>query len=93
MPVYADAPVEILQVGKRDVYVFLTELDDGGWAVDYEAHPAVIRPAIMTPPPPRRRCLVAPSKEEALRKARDRFRLMYGTFKLRSVDPERLVYH
>jgi hypothetical protein len=93
MPTFADAPVEILNTGTRKIYIWLTETDEGGWAVDYEARPGVIEAAIMTPPPPRRRCLVAPTREKALQRARDRFRQMYATRKLPTVNPNRLTYH
>lgn len=90
---FADGPDEILRVSNRKVYIWVSSLPDGSFAVDYEARPAVIARAIDAPPPPRRRVAVAKTREEALTLARERLRMMFHMRKLVTVDPRKLAYH
>lgn len=90
---FASGPDEIFRTGNRKVYIWLVELEDGRWAVDYEARPLVISRALDAPPPPRRRCVVEASREAALEKAKERFRQMYDMRKLATVNPRQLVFH
>ncbi len=93
MPRFADQPDEIFPVGNRKVYIYLTTLEDGRVAVDYEARPAVIERALDAPPSPRRRVYVGKDRADALRIAKERFRLMFHMRKLHTVDPGKLRYH
>lgn len=83
---------EILEISNRRIHVWFTELPDGTWAVDYQAFPRVTKRALSAGQPPRRRVVVEATKEDALAKAKERFRIMFHMRKLNTIDPSRLVY-
>lgn len=84
---------EVVRIGNRKVHMYVSEISEGEWAVDYVARPAVIQRALDAPPPPRRRACTAPTREDAVRIAKERFRMMFHMKKLHTVNPNRLKFH
>ena len=90
---FANGPDEVFRTGNRKVQMWVVELEDGQWAVDYQARPAVIARALDATPAPKRRCVVEDTREEAIAKAKERFRMMFDMKKLATVNPNQLQYH